>query len=48
MIPQLKHAVNGVCALAVATSKLADTKFEKEQIGHIHVAVGAEEWTGED
>jgi len=38
-IPQAKHGANGVCALAVAGSKLEGTGFEKEHIGHIQVAV---------
>jgi hypothetical protein len=37
-IPQAKHGVNGLCALAVTGSKFEGTGFENEHIGHIHVA----------
>ena len=39
LIPHAKHGANGVCALAVVGSKFEGTGFEKEQIGHIQVAV---------
>lgn len=38
-IPQARHGGSGVFALAVAGSKLTGTGLEKEQMGHIHVAL---------
>ena len=38
-IPQAKHGASGVQGFATAGSKLEGTGFEREQIGHIHVAV---------
>lgn len=41
LIPHARHGGNGVLAFAMAGSKLDGTGFEKEQIGHIHVALGS-------
>jgi hypothetical protein len=41
LMPHAKHGGNGVCALAVAGSKFSGTGLEKEQMGHIHVALRA-------
>jgi hypothetical protein len=38
-IPQARQGANGVCPFEVSGSKFEGTGFEKEQIGHIHVAV---------
>jgi len=40
-IPHAKQGDNGVCAFAVAGSKLDGTGLEKVQMGHIHVALDA-------
>lgn len=37
-MPQAKHGGRGVCSVAVYGSKLEGTGFDKEHIGHIHVA----------
>lgn len=47
LIPHAKHGGNGVLAFAVPGSKLDGTGFEKEQIGHIQVALGSRAGAGE-
>ena len=52
LIPHARHGANGVCSVAVCGSKFDGTGFEKEQIGHIQVAVlagggsGFDRWNG--
>jgi hypothetical protein len=40
-MPHARHGGNGVFAFASAGSKFEGTGFEKEHMGHIHVAVVA-------
>lgn len=52
LIPHARQGANGVWALAVVGSKLEGTGFEKEQMGHIQVALlvgdgsGVGRWNG--
>lgn len=46
LTPHARHGAKGVWALAVAGSKFVGTGLEKEQIGHIQVAVLAGEGSG--
>lgn len=39
LIPQARQGAKGVCSFEVCGSKFEGTGFEKEQIGHIQVAV---------
>jgi len=39
LIPHAKHGANRVCSFEECGSKFEGTGFEKEQIGHIQVAV---------
>lgn len=48
VIPQVPHGASGVPSFAVAGSKFGGTGFEKEQIGHIHVALTAAEFGATD
>jgi hypothetical protein len=46
LIPQARQGANGVCSSEVCGSKFEGTGFEKEQIGHIQVAVLAAAGSG--
>ena len=37
LIPQARHDGNGLCAFAIAGSKVVGNGFESEHIGHTHV-----------